>query len=198
MITVYTVIFGDATRDQLRPPPPGCDARYVCFTDCAHRVATGGSFDRSTSADDRRSSWRGLYKTRPDRWFGTEAVTIWTDASCQLLQPAEALWAAAEAPVMGFLHPDRPCVQAEAHASDERGLAPGAGSQAPDGGLRGGRVRCRHGDGHHDGRADARSDGAPIQPRLGRSDHPFNVRDQLSIDYCGWATRPHWSVARAL
>jgi hypothetical protein len=188
MITVYSTVFGDPDRDFLRPPPKGCSARYICFSD--HRLVFRGWEVRVVPppGDSPTLSAR-LCKMRPDVWIGPEATTIWLDASCALRMPASAIVKLSTAPVMGFNHPRRKNVLRESEVVIKRGNAdPDAVQQQM---------------------ATYKAEGFPIETHpvtttgmLVRTPEAqvFNQaweaeirahtqRDQLSVDYVGWKTR---------
>lgn len=183
---VYTALFGDVTRDQLLPPPSGIAERCVCFTDSA--LTVDGWELRPLSSVGRSPSFLArLVKARPDRWFGLDATTLWIDASCAL--QAGLTIAADGPPIVGLRHPDRASVDDEAAEILRIGLAPA--------------------DVVHDQLDAYRADGFATDRRgvtttgvlLRRPEaHAFNLlwedqiirynlRDQLSVDYCAWKTQ---------
>ncbi len=187
---VYTTVFGDAARDLLRPPPPHCDAVYVCFSDCLAE-AEGWEVRSVPRPEESPVLSARLYKARPDLWLGPAETTIWLDASCELLQPAAAILKVAEtrkAPVVGFLHPRRTAVVAEAEVIMRGRLAD------PEA-VRRQMVAYRK-DGFAVDTARVTTTGMLVRtPAAAAFGRAWEVelrtrtwRDQLSVDYCGWKT----------
>ncbi len=122
-ITVYTALIGPA--DELRPPPPS-DATFLCVTDRADAPAGWTVKKVSVPAGDERKVARAVKHT-PTKWCPQADVSIWMDASFDLLVTPEQLVDAAlrgAAPVVGFRHPDRQRIRQEAAVITEYGLAP--------------------------------------------------------------------------
>jgi len=195
VITVYTALFGDPMRDRLQPPPAGCDAQYVCFTD-APLAVPGWTIERVSSAGRSPAFLARLFKARPDRWFG-ETTTIWADASCQLLQPASALVSAADravdtvgwpAPVVGLRHPDRSCIEDEAAEVIRIDLAPADVVRAQLAAYQRAGFETARGPVTTTGLLIRRPEAHVFNDLWETQLIRYNLRDQLSVDYCGWAT----------
>ncbi len=189
-MTVYTTIFGDRARDHLRPPPPGCEAKYVCFSDCLD-AAEGWEIRSVPRPEESPVLSARLCKARPDLWLGPEETTIWLDASCALLQPAAAILEVAEtykAPVVGFLHKRRMAVVTEAEVVMRGRLAD------PDAVRR--QMIAYRKDGFAVDQARVTTTGMLVRtPAAAAFGRAWEVelrtrtwRDQLSVDYCGWKT----------
>ncbi len=196
MVTVYTVLFGDyAERDSLYPPPVGCRARYVCFADGPVKAHGWEVLQVPPAATDPRLRAR-LYKMRPDRWFGATVTTLWMDASCQLIVSAEWIARHRRAPVMGFQHPKRRTVADEGAVIRAQGFAPADKVTA--------QLEAYEAEGFPLTTPKLtttgfllRSPEALVFNRLWeRQILTYTMRDQLSVNYCGWATQTairHWS-----
>lgn len=193
MITVYTALFGDVTRDRLRPPPEGCDARYVCFTDAPLSVH-GWTVERVSTVNRSPCFLARLFKARPDRWFGVKATTIWVDASCEPLVPAirvleQAVLAHGSiAPVVALGHPDRNTVEAEAREVTRLDLAPAdivarqlADYQAAGFAIDRGPLTTT---GFLLRLPNAQAFNECWETQIIR----YNLRDQLSVDFSAWRT----------
>lgn len=122
-IVVFTAWFGPA--DLLKPPRVvNPHVRYVCMTDRAETIP-GWSMHRVQQTE--RPRWLARWaKTNLD-WLGPHDVSIWMDASFELLvDPVGIVKAAAAtmAPIVGFIHPDRRRISEEAEAIIRAGQAP--------------------------------------------------------------------------
>lgn len=182
---VYTALFGDVTRDRLTSPPAGLADRCVCFTD-APLTVSGWEIRRLSSVGRSPSFLARLVKTRPDRWFGPDATTLWVDASCEL---QSGLTIAPEGPpIIGLRHPDRSSVDAEAAEIIRLGLAPAdvvyaqLDAYRADGFATNGRELTTTGVLLR--RPEAHAFNLLWEDQIIR----YNLRDQLSIDYCAWKT----------
>ncbi len=195
MVTVYTVLFGDyVVRDPLRPPPPGDgSARYVCLTESAISVP-GWDMWRVDHEDTNPRLRARRAKMRPDQWFGRDATTLWMDASCQLAVSPERM--AVTAPVMGFQHPKRASVAAEGAVILLHGFAPADKVRA--------QLAAYAAAGFPLERAKLTTTGLLFRTPEAHAFNvlweqqieTFTVRDQLSADYCAWATQTpigHWA-----
>lgn len=124
-IVVCTAWLGAA--DTLRSPRViNPDVRYRCFTDRADQIV---GWDRhqvtKTGLPRRLARWAKTHAL----WLPPHDVSIWIDASFELLvDPVEIVAAAAltGAQVVGFAHPDRRRISEEAAAIIRWNLAPEA------------------------------------------------------------------------
>lgn len=114
-IVVFSALFG--ANDVLKPPRViNPHVRYVCMTDRADQVR-GWNFHRVQHTERPRYLAR-FAKTQP-LWIGPHDISIWLDASFELLVDPVAIVAAAaltNAPIVGFPHPDRSRIVEEAAA----------------------------------------------------------------------------------
>lgn len=124
-IVVFTAWFGAA--DQLQPPAVMNPAvRYVCMTDRTDPVA---GWERHQLQPTERPRWLARWAKWNLEWLPPSTVSIWIDASFQLLVDPVALVraaAATTAPIAAFPHPDRTRISEEADAIIRFGLAPAA------------------------------------------------------------------------
>lgn len=122
-INVVTAWIGAA--DTLKPPTfTGDHVRYLCVTDREADVH-GWDIVRARSEHPRRQARAA--KTEIDDIGPSAEVTIWMDASFELLVDPQAIVEAAAltgAPIVGFAHPDRQRIRDEADAIIKARLAP--------------------------------------------------------------------------
>lgn len=193
-IVVFTALIGSA--DVLHQPAVvNPRVRYVCLTDQPAR-ATGVWEARDWSwfkYDDPRRAAR-IAKIGDGEWFPDADVTIWIDASFELLVDPETLaFSHPEGLVTGFAHPDRCRVSDEALAVILAGLAPAqkVHAQIDD--------YCRQGfDSAARPQQSLTTTGllvrwqTPLVQRFNRlwqaEVAKHTLRDQLSVDYCAWKT----------
>lgn len=192
-VVVYTAWFGSA--DTLKPPRViNPRVRYVCITDRADQVA-GWDFHRVPKTE--RPRWLARWAKTNLTWLGPHEISIWLDASFELLvDPAQMVTVAAltNAPIVGFVHPDRRRITEEATAIIRFNLAPAVTVHH--------QIACYQAAGFD----------TPVAPQqrltttgvLVRWNSPdvtrFNdrwwseiqrhtLRDQLSVDFCAYACR---------
>jgi len=189
-IVVCTAWFGGA--DTLKPPRVlNPHVAYICMTDRAEAIA-GWSMHRIQATD--RPRWLARWAKTNLEWIPPHDVSIWMDASFELLvDPVAVIRAAAEtqAPIVGFVHPDRTRISEEAEAIVRAGLAPGeavrrqvatyraagfdtAARQQPRLTTTGFLVRWRS------------SDVAAFNAAWWVEQQRHTLRDQLSIDYVAY------------
>ncbi len=197
-VVVYTALFGAGAPPSV-PEPPESDVRYVCLTDVSNVAGWQTIRPKAWpwltpslwSANPRLAS--RLAKMRPDDLFPDADVTIWQDASFSWISdPMDVLEVArlTSAPIVGFTHPDRHRISDEACEI----------------------VRARKGDptaifkqlalyqqmGFDTDAQPQRlltTTGLLIRwntsetrefNRLWREQLALSLRDQMSVDFCGW------------
>ena len=122
-IVVFSALFGG--NDVLKSPRIiNPKVRYVCMTD---RADTVKGWDLHRLQQTERPRWLARWAKTQLLWLGPHDVSIWLDASFELLVDPVAIVAAAavtNAPIVGFLHPDRSRIVDEAKAIIRWQLAP--------------------------------------------------------------------------
>lgn len=189
-IVVCTAWLGAA--DTLAPPRVrNPDVRYVCLVDHG-RPAPG--WDRHMVTTSPYPRWLARWAKCHASWLPAADVTIWMDASFELLvDPVEIASAASEtgAPLVGFVHPHRARISEEADAIIRFGLAPAttvrrqlAAYQAAgfDAATQPQRVLTTTG-------LLVRTSSpavAALQADWWEEQQQHTLRDQLSLDFCAW------------
>jgi hypothetical protein len=191
-IVVYTAWFG--TADALKPPRiVNPWVRYICMTDRKDHPS-GWEIHQIKATD--RPRWLARWAKTHRSWLPPCDVTIWMDASFELLVdpvPLVREAMATNAPIVGFLHPDRKRISEEAEAIIRFGLAPADAVRH--------QVATYQAAGFDKATPQWRLTTTGLLVRWCSPDvDRFNrdwwheiqthtVRDQLSIDYCAWRRR---------